>query len=127
MDHIWTTDATEAEDALETGRYTVDHVQAYIYSNTTGPSVPNAIPLYRIYNAPGTDHYITTSWTEVEDAVRQDGYEYQGITGYVYGQAQADCAGTIPLYRTFNPAKTDHYYTTVQKNEQGEVANGGYI
>ena len=84
------------------------------------------LPLYRIYDASGTDHYITTSETEVQAAVDSDGYEYQGITGYVYNQAQTDCAGTVPLYRLYKPSLPVHYYTTNTTDEANAINADGY-
>ena len=113
-DRIFTTDATEVEHALETGVYVRQSVLAYIYSNTTGPNVPNAVPFYRLGSSAKTDHFITTSWDEVQSAVETNGYDYQGIIGYVYADAsaQSGCPGTVTFYRTFNVQLEDHFYTT---------------
>ncbi|CDO74840.1 hypothetical protein BN946_scf185022.g10 [Trametes cinnabarina] len=110
-DRIFTTDAEEIEAALASGQYVREAVIAYVYSPSTGPSVPNAVPLYKLYSPALTDHFITTSWAEVQSSVN-DGYEYQNITAYVYPEAQSDCAGTVPLYREYDPTTHDHQFTT---------------
>ena len=76
-DRIFTTDPTVVENALSSGAYFSSDVLAYVYSNTTGWNVPNAVPPYGLDNVPETDHYLTTSWSEVESAVSSDGVEHQ--------------------------------------------------
>ncbi|KAI0794483.1 hypothetical protein C8Q74DRAFT_1193796, partial [Fomes fomentarius] len=113
-DRIFTTDASEIEAALVSGQYVREIVLASVYSNTTGPNVPNAVPLYRLHSAAKTDHFLTTSFEEVQSAVNNDGYAYQGITAYVYPAPQDGCADTIPLYRQYNPKIVDHQYSPTQ-------------
>lgn len=50
----------------------------------------------------------------MQSAVNDNGYSYQGITAYVYPAAQAGCAGTVPLYRQYNPKIQDHQYSTAK-------------
>ncbi|RPD53359.1 hypothetical protein L226DRAFT_617470 [Lentinus tigrinus ALCF2SS1-7] len=127
-DRIFTTDASEVEHALESGVYVRQAVLAYIYSNTTGPNVPNAVPYYRLGSAAKTDHFITTSWDEVESAVATNGYEYEGTVGYVYADTSAEtgCPGTVGFWRTFDPQLEDHFYTT-NASEANAVASNGYL
>ncbi|KAI0738624.1 hypothetical protein C8Q80DRAFT_1124751 [Daedaleopsis nitida] len=122
-DRIWTTDATEIEAALASGKYVREAVIAAVYSNTTGPNVPNAVPLYRLYSAGKMDHFITTSWDEVESAVNTNGYSYQGITAYAYPGPEAGC-GTVPLYRQYNPQIEDHFYSTTKPSDNVTAENG---
>ena len=127
-DRLYTTDASEVEQALESGVYSHEAVQAYIYSNTTGRNVPSAVPFYRLWSAAKTDHYVTTSWDEVEDAVGANGYEYQGIVGYVYADTSSEtgCPGTVALYRAFRPDIEVHYYTTIASHVT-DAESKGYI
>ena len=120
-DRIFTTDATEVEHALETGVYVRQSVLAYIYSNTTGPNIPDAIPLYRVYSAAKTDHFITTSWDEVETAVGANGYTYQGVTAYVYPKAEC---GAVPFYRQYSPSIEDHFYSTKKPASSNSSTTG---
>ena len=125
-DRIFTTDPTVVENALDSGAYFSSNVLAYVYSNTTGWNVPNAVPLYGLDNVPETDHYLTTSWSEVESAVSSDGVEYQGVIAYVYNELPADCAGAVPFYRTYNPQLTVHFYTPSYADEMRVVNDDGY-
>ncbi|KAI9066536.1 hypothetical protein FKP32DRAFT_1601750 [Trametes sanguinea] len=121
-DRIFTTDAQEIEAALASGQYTRDTIIASVYDASTGPSVPNAIPLYKLHSEALTDHFITTSWAEVQSSVNA-GYDYQGVTAYVYPDAQSGCAGTVPLYRQYNPTIQDHVFGTA-KPEPTSPATG---
>ena len=102
-------------------------VLGYVFSNDTGPHVPNAIPFVRLYSAPKTDHYLTTSWDEVETAVGTGGYAYEGIVGYVFASTSAEsgCPGTVPFNRAYNPANPEHFFST---NSVAQIVkNQGYI
>ncbi|TFK80682.1 hypothetical protein K466DRAFT_569498 [Polyporus arcularius HHB13444] len=127
-DRIFTTDASEVEHALESGVYVRQAVLAYVYSNTTGPNVPGAVPFFRLGSAANTDHYITTSWDEVDSAVASNGYEYQGIVGYVFADTSAatGCPGTVAFHRSFNPQLEDHFFTT-NVSEAAILAGEGYL
>ncbi|TFK79207.1 hypothetical protein K466DRAFT_570374 [Polyporus arcularius HHB13444] len=105
-DRIFTTDASEVEAALASKKYVRSAILAAVYSNTTGSSVPGAIPLYRLYSAAKTDHFITTSWDEVETAVGGNGYEYQGITAQ------------------YNPSIEDHFYSTTKPESAKSSTTG---
>ncbi len=120
-DRIFTTDASEVEAALASKKYVRSAILAAVYSNTTGSSVPGAIPLYRLYSAAKTDHFITTSWDEVETAVGGNGYEYQGITAYVYPEAEC---GAVPFYRQYNPSIEDHFYSTTKPESAKSSTTG---
>ncbi|RPD61989.1 hypothetical protein L226DRAFT_571372 [Lentinus tigrinus ALCF2SS1-7] len=125
-DRLYTTDASEAERALESGVYSHQSVLVYIYSNTTGPDVPDAVPFYRLWSSTKTDHYVTASWDEVESAVTTNGYEYQGVVGYTYADTSAEtgCPGTVALHRAFNPDIEAHYYTTNATAAENALSQG---
>lgn len=44
---------------------------------------PGTAPLYRCYHARTHDHFYTLNADEVDVAVRDDGYHFEGIAGYV--------------------------------------------
>ncbi|OSD01229.1 hypothetical protein PYCCODRAFT_1459876 [Trametes coccinea BRFM310] len=127
-DRIFTTDAQEIEAALASGQYTREAIIASVYDASTGPSVPNAVPLYKLNSDALTDHFITTSWAEVQSSVNA-GYDYQGITAYVYPEAQSGCAGTVPLYRKYNPDIQDHQFDTAkpEPTSSGGADKSGYF
>ncbi|EON65126.1 hypothetical protein W97_04363 [Coniosporium apollinis CBS 100218] len=49
-----------------------------------------------------------------------NGYEREGITGYVYAAQQP---GTVPIFRCYNPANGDHFCTA---DPSGELAPRSY-
>jgi hypothetical protein len=73
-----------------------------------------SVPLYRYWN--GRDHFYTTNSRE------QGSYTYEGVTGYCY---PSHVAGTVPLYRYYQPAVVDHFYTrNTNYNGHGYVYEG---
>ncbi|KAI9066537.1 hypothetical protein FKP32DRAFT_1673864 [Trametes sanguinea] len=136
-DHIFTTDPQEVEDALASGQWTGSEIIGAVYDPSTGPNVPDVIPLYGMNNVVLTDHFLTTSMNEVQESMNL-GYVYQGIIAYVYPDAQCECAPTIPLYRRYNPTILEHDYGTAApeptspstgEDPEGYVREGitGYI
>jgi len=60
---------------------------------------------------------------ESDNAVANDGYTAEGIACYIYPQ---QAAGAVPLYRAYQPATNDHFYTTNLAEHQNAVQNLGY-
>jgi hypothetical protein len=93
-DHFYTTDWSEME-------YAVDHY-GFRYEGITGYVLPeansdyNTRPLYRCYNADQHNHFYTTSWTEVQNAIDQWGYRYERREGYVFSSAALEDNSTSP-------------------------------
>src|ERR1035441_5674651 len=69
------------------------------------------------------DHFYTTSTSERDNAVADDGYHFEGIASYVYDAQQA---GTAAFYRLFSPGSGDHFYTTSTTERDNAVTNDGY-
>ncbi|KAI0730605.1 hypothetical protein C8Q76DRAFT_715498 [Earliella scabrosa] len=122
-DRLLTTDASELERALQSGSYGGSAVIAYVYSNATARNIPGTVPLYRLYSAAGTDHYLTASWPEVESAASK-GYAYEGVVGFAHGTA---ACGAVPLYRTFQPDAQVHLFTTSVGQRDNAVNTRGYF
>jgi hypothetical protein len=97
----------------------------YTAEGTTGrifpTQQPQTIPLYRLYNPGGTDHFYTTSAAERDNAVAQLGYQSEGTAGYVY---PAGVCGALPLYRSYNLQGIDHFYTMSASESDSAVAIG---
>lgn len=114
--------------ALTSGQYLLsrEHVLASVFSNTIGMNIPHTTPLYKLYNAVQNDRFLTTSVEEMQDAMKNRGYEDQGITAYIYPDAQASCAEMVPLYRLYNSAIPDHNYvlTKPSTNSSGMTTEG---
>ena len=125
-DRLFTTDASEVERALQSGSYVVagdSPIIAYVYNNATARNIAGTVPLYRLYNAGGTDHYLTASWAEVESAAGK-GYAYEGVVGFAHGTA---ACGAVPFYRIFQPEVLVHLFTTNATQRDASVSRRGYV
>ena len=87
-------------------------------------SCPAFVPLYRYWNPKSTDHFYTANileiGTSVPGKVGNHGYTAEGIQAIIRADATA---GTVPLYRYWNAAKADHFYTT-NRDEIGTTTPG---
>ncbi len=114
-DRIFSTNPEEIEVALASGQYIHEAVIASVYSNTTGPDVPNAIPLYKLHSVEknGSFHHDLVG----RGAVRRErqwvlvpGHHRIRVpsrSGWVRGDGR-------PLYRQYNPKIQDHQYSTAK-------------
>ncbi|TDL16762.1 hypothetical protein BD410DRAFT_794966 [Rickenella mellea] len=105
--------AVEARDSLEARQ-----------AGCTNPTL--AVPFLRAFNAQVGDHFYTTDFGELVNAINNGGYASEGSAGSVFS-AQTPSAFTVPFFRLFNPAVSDHFYTTSAAERNNAVANGGYI
>jgi hypothetical protein len=81
-------------------------------------------PLYRLFDTIYGDHLFTTSATERDQVIANNGYTSEGIAAYVSTTAQA---GLVPLYRVSRTSGTwDRLYTTSAAERDQAVANHGY-
>lgn len=108
--HFYTLDANEAMS----GDLTPETLN-YFY--TYAAAAPGLAPLYRCLKGNGKRLY-TTSDT-CEGAGTQE-----GILGHVAGDG---ACGAIPLYRLYNAASSEHFYTTSAGERDNAVAMYGYV
>ncbi|KAG2343647.1 hypothetical protein BDR05DRAFT_982781 [Suillus weaverae] len=118
VDHFYTTNVTEMNNAVTVLGYTREGVAANVFPNQ-GPST---VPLYRMHNPQVVDHFYTTSYSEVQSAAA-NGYNYEEIAAYVY---DTNICGSTAFYRLYSSAGTDHFYTTSASEASNAVAQGGY-
>ncbi|KAF8247122.1 hypothetical protein K440DRAFT_661609 [Wilcoxina mikolae CBS 423.85] len=67
------------------------------------------------------DHFYTTD-PKGEDALKTN-YEYLGVLCYVFDR---QVKGTVPVYRSYNENKDDHFYTTSRAEHNHAVQKLGY-
>ncbi|CAA7262499.1 unnamed protein product [Cyclocybe aegerita] len=106
-DHFYTTDQNAMNNAVNNLGFTAEGTAAYVFPGTTGSD--GAIPFYGLWAPDRLDHFYTTAAADVTSSIRLYGYEYEGIVGYIY--QNANCGG-VPLYRLYSASNTDHFYTT---------------
>ena len=82
------------------------------------PSTVRPTAHYRYWNAPATDHFYTTNWSELGGGAH--GWKYEGVQCYIL---PSQVPGTVPLYRYWNAGIADHFYTT-NWSELGGGAHG---
>jgi hypothetical protein len=85
-----------------------------------------AVPVYRVYIPSTKRHLWTTSLNEYTTLNNQPSvYTGEGIDGYMFPQDQPAPAGTIPLFRLYNPTIRGHLWTT-DSNEYATLQTTGW-
>jgi hypothetical protein len=79
VDHFYTTNAAEAQNAINNLGYNNEGVAAHIWP-TGGIGL---VPLYRMYSPSATDHFYTTNPAERDNAIDNLGYNNEGIAAWV--------------------------------------------
>ncbi|KAJ6458261.1 hypothetical protein C8R45DRAFT_913332 [Mycena sanguinolenta] len=85
----------------------------------------STMPLYLVYlvqNGEVSDHLYTMSETE-RDLALEIGYRDDGITAYIY---PTQICGSVPYYRLYDSAATEHFYTVSEADQQSHLAAGGW-
>lgn len=113
--HIYTTSSQDAQQIINIG------------SNNQGTccklldtQIGTSVPLYRVDNV--TDYFMEAKSAQIEIA-ENAGYTNKILLGYCYPRDKRP-AGTLPLYRLYNPKDTDHMYTT-SKTERDTLTKSG--
>ena len=92
----------------------------------------STVPLYRYWKSSVSDHFYTTNPKEIGTTTPGQkgkyGYVSEGIAGYCHSTQVAD---SVPLYRYWHAAASDHFYTTNPKEigtvTPGQVGKHGYV
>jgi hypothetical protein len=104
-DHSTLTDVTVY--AGGTANYVFEKIDGYVKNNNT--DIPNLIPVYRYEHPLAHDNFLTQKTSDFPNLDRL-GFKARGIIGYV---TSIQLTGQRPLYRYYNSADQDHFYTTV--------------
>lgn len=130
VDHLYTTDQAERDNAIQYLGYTDEGIAGYVCTSAIIVALPtqaaqcqSTVPIYRSYNAACNDHFYTADLAESENSNNRLGYTFEGIAWFMYS---TQVEGTIPLYRMYNPAVCDHFYTTSSDEMTNAVKNLGY-
>jgi len=129
-DHFYTANPSEIGKTHvgETGNhgFTVEGITGYV----SATEFPGSVAILRYYQPTQHDHFYTVVPGEIGTthvgAVGNHGYTFEGVVGYAY-PAQHDLA---PVYRYWQPANTDHFYTTnageIGTTTPGQTGSNGY-
>jgi len=130
-DHLYTTNQGEIgtvhSGAVGHHGYKSEGIGFYIFNSHHH----GLVPLYRYWNNGATDHLYSSNPGEI--GVTQSGqsgasgYVCEGVLGYV---SPVEFFGSIPIYRYWNGATSDHFYTTnageIGTTHPGHAGNHGY-
>ena len=131
-DHFYTTNANEIGKTVagQVGKF------GYHSEGSVGNCLKNkekdSVPLYRYWQPQKSDHFYTTNDKEIGTTKHGQkgkyGYVSEGIACYVYPKKSRN--ELIPLYRYWNGAASDHFYTTnaaeIGTTQNGKVGKHGY-
>lgn len=74
------------------------------------------VALYRLYNSQAQDHLYTTNCDEKDTLIRNGGYVYEGVAGYLATRQQRR---TAPLYRLI--LENGKHFYTADNNEMNNL------
>ncbi|KAH9914688.1 uncharacterized protein B0H18DRAFT_1215844 [Fomitopsis serialis] len=86
--------------------------------------IDGAVPFFRAYSSADTDHFYTTDYSEMKNAITNLTYSYESNMGLVF---RLPTVSTAILYRLYLPTSIDHFYTTNQSEANHAVQELGYF
>jgi hypothetical protein len=119
--HLYTTSATERDDAVNTKGYQDEGVCCGV---PLTPTTSSPIPLYRLLGAQHGDHLFTTSLPELDSAILNYPYNQENNCCFVYGTS---LPGVIPLFRLRGTKSGDRFYTLFASERDAAIATGRYV
>ena len=125
-DHFYTTNKAEADNAVKNYGYNLEGIACYVYAPNSKPYRVGKAKFYRLYRPSTQHHFYTTSKSEADNAIKNYGYKYEGIAGYVYPSDEGNINDTVPFYRLYKPGNDDHFYTVNKAEADYAVKNYGY-
>ena len=115
-DYFYTTNQNEANEAVARFGHRAEGICCNVFTSLT------VSPLYRLFQPGGGGHLYTMSVQEREKA-SESGYKPDGICCYA---SPGPLPGGTILYRLYNDAIRDHFYTTSQSERTQVATQGGY-
>jgi len=84
-----------------------------------------AVPFFRAYSTADTDHFYTTNYEEMKNAISNLSYTYESNMGLVFRLPTVSTAILYRLYH-FTSGNIDHFYTTNQSEANHAIQEQGY-
>ncbi|KAK0433111.1 hypothetical protein EV421DRAFT_1718854 [Armillaria borealis] len=126
VDHFYTTNGNEHNNAVQNLGYNDESITGYIYPSASC----GGVPFYRLYNPTAHDHFYTANANEKNTAAQTGGYVDEGIAGYVLPEtllaSDFQAPGAVPFYRMYSPTAVDHFYTTDEAQRSNAINNLGF-
>ena len=121
-DHFYTISTVERDEAVAHAGFTNERVECSVYAQPA----PGTTPLYRLFSYGTGDHFYTINERERDEYIAQHGYSLEGVECHVFAIQTFPPSGRRPLYRLFNPANGDHFYTIDAAERNTASAQYGY-
>jgi len=121
MEHLFTSDPNEYTALGNEGW----NQEGIAFDDYNGPATVNGItdePLYRLYNTTSRRHLWTSDFNEYT-TLAIEGWNQEGIAGYVFPSAVASVAPD-PLYRLSLPTTALHVWTSDPTEDSALIAGG---
>lgn len=103
--HVFMTSLAEFKGLVGMGYY--DESSGRPGFDVVTPETPGSVPLHRLYNPNGSQHYLTYDGAESDFLVSQ-GWKYEKDEGNIF---VTQAAGTTEIFRMYNVNNGDHVYT----------------
>ncbi|KAJ6454864.1 hypothetical protein C8R45DRAFT_1037388 [Mycena sanguinolenta] len=117
QDFVLTTSITDVTSLVGRQSFTFLGVSARVFPTQETSTMPLYL-VYLVQNGDISDHLYTMSETE-RDLALEIGYRDGGITAYIY---PTPICGSIPYYRLYDSAATEHFYTVSEAEQQSHLA-----
>jgi len=112
-DHFYTTDPAEIGAITYGKKGKLGYVSEGTVFNIFTHHHAGLVPVHRYYNKSCKDHFYTTDGGEMGTTeigkIGYHDYEYEGVVGYC---SPSEFFGSVPVFRYYNAATKDHFYTT---------------
>ncbi len=118
--HFYTADSGEFLAALTLAGVVDEGDCGYVFTVPPG----GRVPLYRARNLNTGSHFYTLFIDERDVVTNEEGYKGEGIACYCFAPGAGLADTTQPLYRAYQAATDDHFYTL----DETEIGNApGYV
>ncbi|GLB39180.1 hypothetical protein LshimejAT787_0603420 [Lyophyllum shimeji] len=121
VDHVYSTNETEVRYLIDFYGFSIEGKKGTATGYIHTSQQPDTVPLFRLYAIGISDHFLTTSVTERDHAIKRLGYHLESTLGYVRTEPGP---GLVPFYRLHNAPAHDHYYTTSEHEHEDAARNG---
>jgi Repeat of unknown function (DUF5648) len=116
-DHLYVTDRGEIDFLL--GTYQFEGIAFYVFTERSDGHQP----FYRLRDPTGLHHFYTADPDHYAMA-KMNGFQDEGILGYVFFSNVLFPSSIGPLYEAYNPNNGSHFYT-MDFNERNNAINRG--